>query len=332
MRILFISKGAKSASTRYRALQYLPQFAAAGFIAAHAEAAGSVGSYIRVLGQAAAADIVVVLRKTFPSPFLWLLRKFSRRLVFDFDDAIFCNTDGSSSRTRMNRFATMIACCDHVFAGNRFLARQAARHNPAVTIVPTSVDTERYTADFKKSADFDLIWIGSSSTRKYLVEALPALRLAASRVPGLRLKIVADFDLPDAGLTTIAIPWSAETEAHELGTAHLGIAPMRDDDWTRGKCALKVLQYMAASLPVVSSDSGANAEVVVDGVTGFLVSNEEAWASRIAQLAANSALRNRMGQAGRSRVLADYSIGPVFSRMNNVLVLLSGKAIDAAGR
>jgi len=318
--ILFISKGDDSASTRYRALQFLPKLAQAGFPAAHVAAAGGFRAYVEALRQAAAADIVVVLRKTFPAPYLWLLRKLSRRLVFDFDDAVFCNTDGSPSATRMRRFAAMVSACDHVFAGNRFLAEQAERYNPAVTVVPTCVDAARYAVDYPKPADHvDLVWIGSRSTRKYLVEALPALRLAASRVPGMRLKVVADFDLPDAGFPVVAVPWSAATEARELGSAHIGIAPMRNDDWSRGKCALKVLQYMAAGLPVVSSAAGANAEVVLDGETGFLARDDAAWAERIALLARDAGLRARLGAAGRRRASADYSLDPVFARMRSVL-------------
>lgn len=323
-RILFISKGHDSASTRYRALQFFPLLRHAGYEASHATAAGSPGVYLRALRLAAAADIVVVLRKTFPGPLLWLLRRLSRKLVFDFDDAIFCNTDGTPSPTRMRRFGAMASACDHLLAGNRFLADNAARYNRAVTVVPTCLDAARYASDYPKpETTFDLVWIGSRSTRKYLVEALPALRLAAIRVPHLRLKIVADFDLPDAGLPTVAIPWSAETEARELGTSHVGIAPMRDDNWSRGKCALKILQYMAAGLPVVSSDAGANAEVVVNGETGYLVGDDESWAERIAQLAADPALRDRLGIDGRRRVRADYSIEPVFSRMDGVFGALS---------
>jgi glycosyltransferase involved in cell wall biosynthesis len=323
-RILFISKGENSASTRYRALQFFPLLRQAGYEANHATAAGSPMAYLKALHLATAADIVVVLRKTFPHPLLWLLRRLSRRLVFDFDDAIFCNTDGSSSDTRMRRFAAMAAACDHLFAGNRFLADNALRFNPEVTLIPTSVDADRYSGNRGKPRDFvDLVWIGSSSTRKYLIEALPALRLAAAQVPRLRLKIIADFDLPDAGLPTLAIPWSSDTEARELLSAHIGIAPMRDDDWSRGKCALKVLQYMAAGLPVVSSNVGANAELVTPGQTGYLVDNDQSWGDRIAMLANDAVLRDRLGAEGRARVRAGYSIEPVFSRMIKVFGGLS---------
>ncbi len=204
-----------------------------------------------------------MLRKTFPLPLLWLLRRVSRRLIFDLDDAIFCNPDGSFSATRMKRFAAIAKASDHIFAGNRFLARKSAMFNARVSVIPTSLDVEKYHVAAKKPEDhLDLVWIGSKSTRKYLVDVLPALELAAQRVPNLRLKIIADFDLPQAAIPTLAVPWDAATEATELASSHIGIAPMRDDDWSRGKCALKVLQYMAAGLPVVSSNAGVNAEAV----------------------------------------------------------------------
>lgn len=319
-RLLFVSKGEDSASTRYRALQFFPLWRAAGFAPAHVTASGGARATLDMLRQARRADVVIVLRKTFPAALLWLLRRASRRLVFDFDDAIFCNSDGTPSRTRMVRFAAMARACDRVLAGNAFLAGHAAAFNPAVTLVPTSVDAARYRVEVDKPTDtLDLVWIGSHSTRKYLAEAMPWLAQAAQAVPELRLKIVADFDLPGCGVATLPVAWRAETEVRALVSSHIGIAPMRDDDWSRGKCALKVLQYMAAGLPVVSSRAGANAEVIEDGVQGFLVTTPQEWMARIAQLAAHADLRRRMGEAGRRRVAAAYSAEPVFGRLRSVI-------------
>ena len=324
-RILFLSKSESASSTRYRALQFMPLLTQAGFEVAHANVSGNAGTaFLRTLVKAARADIVVVLRKTLPGPLLWLLRSASRRLVFDFDDAIFCNTDGSGSPTRMRRFAAMLGACDHVFAGNSFLASKTTPFNPRVTVLPTCVDPERYQVVAEKSQNsLDLVWIGSASTKKYLLAVLPALRLAAARVPGLRLKIIADFDLPDAGFPVLAVPWNAATEARELASAHIGIAPMRDDQWSRGKCALKILQYMAAGLPVISSAAGANAEVVEAGRSGYLVAGDAEWCERIAELASDEDLRARMGDAGREKLMAAYSLAPVSSRMRSVFDQLS---------
>lgn len=307
--LLVLSKSIDASSTRYRALQYFELLRAAGYRPHHLDLSGGVVPYARALSAARRADLVLVLRKTLPPPLLWLLRRAARRLVFDLDDAIFCNTDGSASATRMSRFAAMARASDHVLAGNGFLAATARRFNDAVSVLPTAVDLTRYTPTTgSDSAHFDVVWIGSRATRKYLEEALPALRTAAAELPNLRLKIIADFDLPDCGLPTLAVPWQAASEAAELASAQVGIAPMRDDDWSRGKCALKVLQYMAAGLPTVVSPSGVNGEAVVDGATGFHARTSAEWVRALRLLAAEPARARALGLAGRARVEAHYSL------------------------
>lgn len=306
--VLFLSKGSDSASTRYRATDFFPALKSRGIEARHIDVSGSVGNYLAALTAARQADVVIVLRKTFGAVFRALLRHSAKRLVFDFDDAIFCNSDGSASRTRMKRFAAMVRSCDDVLAGNGFLAEAAARFNPAVTVLPTSVDVAKYgVAAPKPTETVDLVWIGSSSTRKYLESALPALEAAAQTVPKLRLKIIADFTLQSEILEIEAIRWSEDTEAVNVASAHIGIAPMVDDDWTRGKCGLKVLQYMAAGLPVVSSNAGVNAELVQHGETGLLVSSDGEWVHAIEKLAQDESLRQRLGHAGQLRVQQGYT-------------------------
>lgn len=325
--ILVLSKGEDSPSTRYRALQFFDRLRAAGHRPRHLSLSGGAGNVLRALHAARRADLVLVLRKTLPAPLLWLLRRAARRLVFDLDDAIFCKPDGSPSATRMSRFAAMVRCCDQVTAGNAFLAEVAARFNPVVSVIPTCVDVDRYQPDAGASSDhFDVVWIGSSSTRKYLEAAVPALREAARQIPGLRLKIIADFDLEDAGIPTLPVRWRADSEAAELASAQVGIAPMSDDDWSRGKCALKVLQYMAAGLPVVSSPAGVNGEAVVPGETGFLAHSPEEWAAALQQLAVDAELRRRLGLAGRQRVVGRYSLEVVFARLLAVLEATAGRS------
>ena len=312
--LLFLSKGEKSASTRYRAVQYFPLLSAAGFSVAHADMAGK--GLPSALLRARKAGVVIVLRKTLPTPLLWLLRRCSRRLVFDFDDAVFSNTDGSHSPTRMQRFAAMLKACDLAFAGNAFLADKARQYNANVVQLPTSLDVARYRAEGQKPSDFfDLVWIGSRSTRKYLDAVIPALREAGHHLPNMRLKVIADFQLQGVGFPVINVPWREESEVAELASAHVGIAPMRDDDWTRGKCALKVLQYMAAGLPVVSSPAGVNAEVVESGKTGLLAEGETQWCESLASLANDRAMLEAFGVAGRAKVAAHYDRAVVGQRM-----------------
>ena len=314
--ILFISKGGQSSSTRYRALQYFPYFIAAGWQPKHITISGGLIPVLRVLIAARKADIVVLLRKTFPYPIFWMLRRLSKKLIFDFDDAIFCNSDGSYSKTRMRRFKTTVSNCDYILAGNEYLATEAGKHNPAVAVIPTSVDAEKYALRRqKRTGVLELVWIGSSSTRKYLEEVIPFLEDAARAVPSLQLNVIADFELTSNTFTIKNIPWSEQSEATELCIADIGIAPMPENNWTKGKCALKVLQYMAAGLPVLSSQSGVNAYVVENGVSGYLVSENSQWAKLIVQMNKDKAAMEQMGKCGRNRVQSEFSIDVVFRKL-----------------
>jgi len=320
-RVLFLSKGSASASTRYRCLDYFDRMEESGFAPRHMTVSDS---RLAALRAAAGASVVVVLRKTFSAAFCHLLRRVSRRLVFDFDDAVFCSSRGEVSRTRQKRFARMVRLCDRVWAGNRFLAETAAEHNPSVAVVPTAIDTARYTGTVPKPADsIDLVWIGSRSTSRYLEGHLGVLERMAAAVPNLRLKIVADFSLTSRHLPVLPVQWSQEVEVPSLAASHIGIAPMSDDTWTKGKCALKVLQYMAAGLPVISSAAGANREVIDHGRTGLLAGTRQEWVDAATRLAGDAALREKMGAAGRERVAAHYSQTAVFTTLQRDLTRLA---------
>ncbi|MGH8670548.1 MAG: glycosyltransferase family 4 protein [Burkholderiales bacterium] len=318
--VLFISKGANAASTRYRARAYFPYLQESGWRPLHMTASGSPIERLQLLRECARADVVVVVRKTFSGLFLALLRGGAKRLVFDFDDAIFLRSDGAPSRLRMGRFARMAGKCDLVWAGNAYLAEHAGRFNSRVAIVPTSLDPAKYGIAVHKPDDsLDLVWIGSKSTRKYLVDIIPTLEQIALKIPSLKLKIVADFSLESNRLPILPVRWDARTEAQEIASSHIGIAPMPDNPWTRGKCALKVLQYMAAGLPVVSSPAGSNAEIVEPGENGFLAAGDEQWENAILRLNADSGLRTRMGESGRKRVHAAFSQEATCRRMVELL-------------
>jgi glycosyltransferase involved in cell wall biosynthesis len=324
--ILFISKGEHAASTRYRALAYFSFLRINGWHPVHITARHNLLPRIKLLRSASRADVVVILRKTFKIPFLRLLRLCSKRLVFDLDDSIFCNSDGSLSPARQNRFMQVVRNCQQIWAGNAYLAETARRHNAAVITLPTSLAPEEYSTKIEKPADHvDLIWIGSSSTRRYLEAALPTLQRLAHSFPALRLKVVADFGLPSQRLQTVVVPWSEEGESEALASAHIGIAPMPDNPWTRGKCGLKVLQYMAAGLPVISSPSGANGKIVKHGITGFLVESHEEWQVAIEKLICDPDLRRVMGEAGRKRVIEHYSVGVTYPKMVQALDTLLKK-------
>jgi glycosyltransferase involved in cell wall biosynthesis len=328
-KILFVSVHDKSASTRYRALNYFSHLRQAGWEPEHFAVGKSPLRRALLLRKTTEADAVVVLRKTFSGLYPKVLRRAANVLIFDFDDAIFMRSNGEPSRTRMKRFARSVEGCDQVWAGNEYLAASARLHNPNVATLATAIVSEDYdTAVAKPANTIDLVWIGSASTKKYLHQWIPTLESLAGKVVGLRLKIIADFTISTSNLRVLPVAWSAAIEARELASSHIGIAPMPDDPWTRGKCGLKALQYMAAGLPVVASPCGVQSEIVQHGVTGLLARSPEEWQTALLSLAIDPALRERMGWAGARRVIQQFSTTATFTAMQASLEKLLGQRGD----
>jgi glycosyltransferase involved in cell wall biosynthesis len=313
--VLFVSKGESASSTRYRALDYFPLLRSRGWEPRHMTDDKSRTGQRRILSAAADAAVVVVQRRTPAGLYRWGLRRASRRLIFDFDDAIFLPRSGRLSR-RPARFRRFVARCDCVWAGNSYLAHEAMRFNSHVLLVPTAIEIERYlpVAD-KPSAETVLVWIGSRSTRKYLADILPVLEQAGAGGDGIRLKVIADFELTSGVLSIDNLPWSQATEAMELATSSIGIAPMRDDPWTRGKCGLKVLQYMASGLPVITSPCGVNRDLVEAGVTGLHAATAREWIDAIHTLAGDPDRAAAMGAEGRRRCAERFTVDRVFATL-----------------
>jgi glycosyltransferase involved in cell wall biosynthesis len=325
--ILFVSESLDASPTRYRATAFFDRLRCHGWEPRHMAVVGA-WRRLALLNAVREAHVVVVLRKFFSPVFCRLLRNKNRRLILDLDDALFADENGTRSPSRERWFAGMARYVNAVWAGNDYLAQAALPYCPKTTVLPTSVETSKYDQRIDPSGDcFDVVWIGSSSTRKYLEALLPILGRAAKEIPGLRLKIIADFDLPAAGhlgVPTVAVPWSSLSEARDLASSHVGVAYMPDDPWTRGKCGLKVLQYMAAGLPVIASATGVHREIVVDGQTGFLASDEAGWLAALRQLRFAASMRRLMGDAGRQRVMERYSASATFDKMLASLETLTG--------
>jgi len=196
-----------------------------------------------------------------------------------------------------------------VAAGNDVLAGVARLTAREVVILPTSIDTSAYQATFATADDPPTIaWIGSPENLIYLEMIRPALARLASRHPALKVRVIcSEFpDWPEINVERVV--WSSATEAHSLAGAHIGIMPLSDDEWARGKCAFKLLQYMAASLPCVASPVGANTEAVIDGVNGFHARNNDEWEQNLERLIDSAALRARLGAAGHAHVEQRYAM------------------------
>jgi glycosyltransferase involved in cell wall biosynthesis len=262
------------------------------------------------------ADVVIVQRRLLPAWQLALLRNGARRLVFDFDDAVFLRDSyaprGVHCWGRRRRFAAIVRAADAVVAGNQFLVDMAAHHGRGghVQCIPTCVRPELYPlAEHRRvGAGVEMVWIGSSSTLRGLELARPFVEAAGRRQPGLRLKLVCDRYLQFSHLKVVPCPWSEASEATELASADIGVSWVPDDAWSRGKCGLKVLQYLAAGLPVVANPVGVQAEMVRHGDNGFLAETPDEWAEAVGRLANDPELRRRMGQAGRRLVEGRYRV------------------------
>jgi glycosyltransferase involved in cell wall biosynthesis len=281
---------------------------------------------------------VILQRKLLPSWQLALLRRAARRLLFDFDDAVFLrdsySAKGLHDPARLRRFAATIRACDAVVAGNAFLRDEAVRWTAPqrVHLIPTCVDPVRYpTATHERTGKgVQLVWIGSSSTLKGLEANVPLLEEIGQHIPGLCLKLVCDRFLELCHLPVMACPWTEEGEAGELVAADVGISWIPDDLWSRGKCGLKVLQFMAAGLPVVANPVGVHPAIIRHGATGFLAAKPGEWVEAISRLARDPELRARMGRAGRLRVEAEYGITVGAMRWQTMLDSLADRSARTA--
>ena len=306
MKLLVLSESQNHVSCRYRVQAFEPALRAAGWSVSIRPLAGADVRFLDVLREARRSDAVLVQ----------LLRRCARRLVYDFDDALFLRDSNHRkpawSWRRRSRFREMASACDAVIAGNAHLAdctTQVSRKT-RVVVIPTCVRPNLYTPDSEREPGTGLriAWIGSRSTLASLQALGPALRAAGHRIPGLELHVICDRfpDLP--GVKVVRRQWSQPTEAAHIARCDVGISWLPEHPWSRGKCGLKVLQYMAAGLPVIVNSFGVHREIVADGTHGLLIATAGDLIPALARLAADPELRSSQGKRGRQRVEAEYSV------------------------
>jgi glycosyltransferase involved in cell wall biosynthesis len=316
MRIVALTASPDHVCTRYRVAAFRPFFEEAGHelhiepLSSHWWLPWSFGS------QIAQADAVIVQRRLLPRWQLFLLRRRARRLIFDFDDAVFRRDSydprGPYSRRRRHRFRAMVRVADAVIAGNDFLADYARRYTDShrVHVIPTCVNPQAYplAPHAEDRGVVRLAWIGSATTLRGLERIQPVLDDLGRTYPNLRLQLICNKLLQLRTLPVDFQPWSQATEARDLASADIGISWLPDDDWSRGKCGLKILQYMAAGLPVVANSVGVQSEMVESGVTGYRADTPAGWIEAVGRLVRNAALRRHLGRARRQRVEDRYHV------------------------
>jgi L-malate glycosyltransferase len=281
------------------------------------QAMKALGRRRRELSSLADYDLVYVFREAAllgPAIFERSIVRAGKPMIFDFDDAVFMRS-AASVNGYLNylkfpgKIKTVCRLASHVMAGNSFLAEFAGQVNKNVTVVPTTIDIEKYQHIYpEKEAPQvpTIVWSGSRPTLTNLFTLRPALqKLASEEKFKLRVIGTPTYELP--GVEVEALAWRSETEVDDLKAGDIGIMPLPDDAWSRGKCGLKALQYMALGMPTVCSTVGANMDIIQDGENGFLAANDDEWVEKLKTLLHGAEDRNRLGRAGRETVEEKYS-------------------------
>ncbi len=341
MRILMLSSGDRTPSSRFRMLPYVRHFQAAGHRCVVAASWPQKYDFFSWLGfrpsqQLKRAvryaqwwqsrwrgdDVVVIDREIFDDPttgFEERFRQTSPRLVIDLDDAVFLRYP--------EKFERLAAMADLIVCGNRHLQEWAAVRNANTIVIPSCVEMSRYAAkDWSgiEQRPVRLGWVGTPANLAYLGTIAGALRrLAATRSFEL-LVISSDakpLELIDlTGVTLRFVVWSSQSDIEQLREIDIGLMPLAaDEEWAKYKCGMKLIQYMAGGIPAVASPVGVNAVIVTDGVDGFLARSESEWESVLRSLMDNDSLRRSVGAAGRQTVSQRFSIETHFPRYEAAL-------------
>jgi glycosyltransferase involved in cell wall biosynthesis len=344
--LLFLTKySRKGASSRYRTLQFLPHIERAGFrcdvsplfgddyleyLYEHGRASPVIAlkgilRRIAVLWKSGKYDLLIIEKELFPYlpiAVSSLLSRLGVRHIIDYDDAIFHRYDSHPGKLvrylLRDKIARVMRGAQLVIAGNSYLADYARNSGCRnVAVIPTVVDMGCYPLPSATRAGggiFTIGWIGSPSTIKYVEPILPALaQVCAEGKARLMLIGPGRCSLPGGYIETL--PWSEATEAELLSRCDVGIMPLPDQPWERGKCGLKLIQYMASGLPVVASPVGANTEIVEEGVNGFLATDCASWISALTRLREDPALCARLGNSGRRKAGQFYSLEAMAPRL-----------------
>lgn len=259
-------------------------------------------------------DIVFLHKGVSPTgvPILeYLLNLKKIPIIYDFDDAVYLFQHGQARGIWIYlkcpwkvKYICRIAA--HVIAGNRVLSEYALQFNKHVSVVPSSIDTDLYF--IKKHTEKKHIvlgWTGSHSVC-YNLKIVEQVLIALKKIIDYEFIVISDCEF-DLGFDYTFIKWNPATETEDLAKIDIGIMPLFDGEWERGKCGLKILQYMGMGIPAVASPIGANKEIIEDGVNGFLVDSDKEWINRLSLLINDFQLREKLGLAGRKSVKARYS-------------------------
>ncbi len=261
-------------------------------------------------------DVVFIHRESYPfgPPFFeWLIHKFKKPIIFDFDDAIFLQNFNPANRIyRFLKFSSktkkIVNMSSAVIVANKFLEEYALRYNSRVYIIPTSIDTEKFTIKKRDAGKLVIGWIGSPTTSPYLNIIFDAMRKLSGRYDFVFKIVGAGKPVVIKGVNIQNCDWQLEREILDFQSIDIGVYPLPDTLWVRGKAAFKAIQYMSVGVPVVASPVGMAKEIIQDGVNGFLAGSDEEWVKKISILIEDRDLRARIGLEGRKTAEQKFSV------------------------
>lgn len=351
MKVLVLTKYPRmGASSRLRTLQFLPLLETSGFdftvqslfdnaylenlynTGRRAKLASAHHYFKRFLTLLTVKqyDLIWIEKELFPyfpAFFEKILAIIGVRYIVDYDDAIFHNYDLSKNKLikfflkkKIDKVMKYSSC---VMAGNNYLAKRAKSSGAQnIKLRPTVVDHLKYKTKVDVGKDLLTIgWIGSPTTQKYITEIAPIL-YEINRQCSFRLLLVGatnNIKKELHGLEVEICPWDENTEADLIRLMDIGIMPLHDGPWEKGKCGYKLIQYMASGVPVIASDVGVNREIIENSKSGLLVKEQSDWSSTIVKLINSPNLRAQLGETGRDAVEQNYSIQSQLPKINKIL-------------
>ena len=301
----------------------------------------ALGRRAALLSKLTNYDVIYLHREAAllgPAVFERLIHRSGVPIVFDFDDAIFLSYKSpSNGYLSYLKFAgktkTNCRLAAHVMVGNPYLAEYARQFNQNVSIIPTTIDTDKYKPVNIEDSSGPLVigWTGSHSTVQHLDTLRSALAKLAQR-ESIRLRVIGTPNYQIEGVEFETIMWRSETEVEDLSAVDIGIMPLPDDNWARGKCGAKALQFMAMGIPTVCSPVGVNTDIIQDNENGLIANSEEEWIEKLSLLIRSRELRARLGKAGRQTIEQRFSAAVQAPRVYEVLesvVRKSPVAVDS---
>lgn len=290
----------------------------------------------QILALARHYDVIFIQRVLIPKFIAFFLKKINKNIVFDFDDAIYAIESPKRNlinQLRANRnkkcLPYMLSISKAIIVENEYNKKYAQQYTKDTYIITGPIDTQRYKPNNKnltqkKKGDVIIGWIGSPTTTTYL-NSLKEVFRTLSRKYKITLKLIGatNFDIPDTKI--VNKKWDLNTEVLELQSFDIGIMPLPDDEWTRGKGGYKLLQYLAMGIPAISTPVGINSKIIQNGINGFLVSSKEEWIDKLALLIENHQLRKRLGLSGKDFVEKRYSVNTSFPKFLNILKCISNQ-------